>query len=216
MANAATWFVDRHLEEGRGDKVAFREASRAKRSLTYGELAARSDQVAGAFGRAGIGREARAAMFVLDQIEFPQIFWGALKAGVVPVPVNTLLVTDVYASILQDSRAVIVFVSEALVPVIMPAIAASDHVNQVVVIGGAPEGTVDFDTFIDGAEPAGAIDCFGDEVAFWLYSSGSTGAPKGARHVHDAMKTTCDTYAAQVLGIEETDTVYSAAKLFFA
>ena len=81
MANAATWFVDRHLEEGRGDKVAFREASRAKRSLTYGELAARSDQVAGAFGRAGIGREARAAMFVLDQIEFPQIFLGGVEGG---------------------------------------------------------------------------------------------------------------------------------------
>ena len=97
---------------------------------------------------------------------FHRFSWGALKAGVVPVPVNTLLVTDVYASILQDSRAVIVFVSEALVPVIMPAIAASDHVTQVVVIGGAPERTVDFDTFIDGAEPVGAIDCSGGEVAF--------------------------------------------------
>ena len=83
--NAAHWFVDRHIAEGRGAKTAFEEAWEGGRQLTYGALAEGAGQVADALMRSGIGREARAAMFVLDQIEFPLIFWGALKAGVVPV-----------------------------------------------------------------------------------------------------------------------------------
>ena len=87
--NAAHWFVDRHIAEGRGAKTAFEEAWEGGRQLTYGALAEGAGQVADALTRSGISREARAAMFVLDQIEFPQIFWGALKAGVVPVALNT-------------------------------------------------------------------------------------------------------------------------------
>lgn len=214
--NAALWFVDRHLEEGRGDKTAFREAAGQRRSLTYHALAQGAEQVAGALARAGIHREERAAMFVLDQIEFPLIFWGAIKAGVVPVPLNTLLATDVYRTILQDSRATIAFVSHEMLRVVMPAIADCAHMREVVVIGGDAEGATPIDAFIAGAEPVATVPCSPDEVAFWLYSSGSTGRPKGVRHVHRAMQVTCDTYGSQVLGVDEGDTVFSAAKLFFA
>lgn len=215
--NAAAWFVDRHVGEGRSDKVAFGEAWKGGRELTYGGLADQSARCAHALTRAGIRREERAAMFVLDQIEFPVIFFGCLKAGVQPIALNTLLASDVYRAILEDSRASIAFVSAELLDVVLPAVRDAQHLRQIVVIGDdTPDETRSWRNFMDGAEPVETLDCSADEVAFWLYSSGSTGVPKGVRHVHSAMQETCVTYASQVLGISEDDTVYSAAKLFFA
>ncbi|QBF33869.1 benzoate-CoA ligase family protein [Thalassococcus sp. S3] len=214
--NAASYFLDRHLAEGRAGKSAFREAAGKKRSLTYGELADQTARVAGALRRLGIQREERVAMLVLDQIEFPAIFWGALKAGVVPVPLNTLLATQVYDVILKDSRAACLFVSSELLSVVEPLLEDHPTLRAVVVIGEAPENLQSFEDFMQGAEPAKTLDVSADEMAFWLYSSGSTGQPKGVRHVHGSLKATSDTYGAQVLRICEDDTIYSAAKLFFA
>lgn len=215
--NAANWFVDRHLKEGRAAKIAFREAWQDGRTLTYGDVADQSSRLAGALYRAGIHREERAAMFVLDQIEFPVIFWGAIKAGIQPVALNTLLATDVYKAILNDSRAAIAFVSTELLGAVLPALETSPFIRKIVVVGSdVPEGAASYLDFMQGAEASDTVDCSPDEVAFWLYSSGSTGVPKGVRHVHSAMQETCETYAWQVLGIQEDDIVYSAAKLFFA
>ncbi|MFW2541958.1 benzoate-CoA ligase family protein [Primorskyibacter sp. 2E107] len=215
--NAALYFVDRHTSEGRGDKIAFREAAGHKRAITYAELAERSARVAGAFARAEIRPEERVACIVLDQIEYPEIFWGALKAHVVPIALNTLLAAPVYDFILKDSRAACLIVSHELLDVVMPAAQQAPHLRKIVVIGGeAPEGTQSYDDFMQGAEPRPAAHVSEDECAFWLYSSGSTGQPKGVRHVHAALKATSDTYGAQVLGIREEDTVFSVAKIFFA
>lgn len=214
--NAALYFVDRHVSEGRGDNVAFREVAGLRRELTYGRLADRSSQVAGALARAGVRREERVACVILDQIEYPEVFWGALKAGVVPVPINTLLPTALYEAILEDSRASCLILSAELLDTVMPAAKSSAHLRTVVVIGDAPEGAVAYDAFVDQAPSVQAIEVVRDECAFWLYSSGSTGKPKGVRHVHGALRATSDTYGAQVLGIRETDIVFSAAKIFFA
>ena len=119
LGNAAHYFVDRHLFEGRGEKIAFREASGKKRTLTYSELAKQSSCIADAYEAQGIARENRAACILLDEIEYPIIFWGSLKCGVLPIALNTLLSTDVYDTILQDSRASILFVSHALLDVVM-------------------------------------------------------------------------------------------------
>jgi 4-hydroxybenzoate-CoA ligase len=214
--NAALYFVDRHIADGRADKTVFIEADGKKRTMTYGELASRTAQFAGALTRVGIRREERMAMVVLDELEFPIAFWGAIKAGVVPVPLNTLLSGDVYRGIIADSRATTLMVSAPLWDVIAPILGDLTDVTKVVVVGGAPEGAQSFDDFIAGAPEQAAVDAKSDELAFWLYSSGSTGLPKGVRHLHENLKATSDCFGAQVLEIREDDVVYSAAKLFFA
>lgn len=189
--NAALWFVDRHVEEGRAAKVAFREAWEGGRSLSYGDLSERTGALAASLQRAGIRREERALMLVLDQIEFPIIFWGALKAGVQPIALNTLLTADVYAAILEDSRPAIAFISAELLDVVLPVAMASPHLREIVVIGeNKPDGTLAWNDFVGGVLPRPALSCSADEIAFWLYSSGSTGTPKGVRHVHGALKVT--------------------------
>ena len=214
-ANAALWFVDRHVREGRGEKVAFREAE-SGRCLSYGALAGRTGQVAGAFERLGLRREERVACLIFDQLEYVEVFWGALKAGVVPIALNTLLGAPVYAGILQDARPSALIVSEALWPVVAEAAQATEGLREIIVIGEAAEGTQSYEAFMAGADQLEAVEASEDEGAFWLYSSGSTGKPKGVRHVHGALRATAETYGAKVLGIEESDVVYSAAKIFFA
>lgn len=211
--NAADYFVDRHLGEGRGDKPAFVEGGR---TMTYGELSARSDLMADLYARHGLGPEDRAAMIALDGLDFPVIFWGSLKAGVVPVPLNTLLTAENYRFILQDSRAKALFVSPQLLDTVRPVLDDLPHLRAVFVLGGEPHGFLDFSAELASCKPQPALPASADEVAFWLYSSGSTGAPKGVRHVHGSLRGTSETYGAQVLGIREDDLVFSAAKLFFA
>jgi len=216
MSNAASYFVDRHVDEGRSDKVAFREAGTG-RTLTYGELADASGRAAAALLAHGVAREERMAMLVLDQIEFPILFWGAMKAGVIPVPLNTLLATPVYDAILRDSRATTLVVSEALYDVVAPVLESNPYLRSIIVIGGELEGTVTYGGLMSlGKSPLPAFDASDDETAFWLYSSGSTGQPKGVHHVHSALRATADTYGARVLGMREDDVVFSAAKFFFA
>ncbi|MGB0852701.1 MAG: benzoate-CoA ligase family protein [Pikeienuella sp.] len=216
-ANAAKWFVDRHRDGKFAQKAAFIEAGENGRTLTYGDLAEQTDCMPDLLARHDIRREDRALMLVLDEIEFPIIFWGALKAGVVPTPVNTLLATEIYDAILRDSRATALFVSAPLFEVVEPLLANAPYLRKVFVIGGkAREGAFDFATELAASAPKAMVDASADEIAFWLYSSGSTGAPKGVRHVHSALRATADTYGAQVLKIREDDVIHSAAKAFFA
>lgn len=214
--NAALYFIDRHLAEGRGDKIAFREADGGRRSLSYAELAARTGCFAGALMRHGVRREERIALIMRDELEFPIAFWGALKAGAIPVPLNTLLSTQVYEAILNDSRASLLIVSEALWETIAPILRDNRFLRAVLIVGAARENAIRFDDFMAGAKQMAPVDAHDDELAFWLYSSGSTGLPKGVRHVHSSLKATSDTFGRQVLGIKESDVVYSVAKMFFA
>jgi 4-hydroxybenzoate-CoA ligase len=214
--NAALHFVERHRNSNIADKPAFVEGTEAGRSLTYRELGDQSDQMAGLLANHNIRREDRAAMLVLDCIEFPVIFWGCIKAGVIPVPLNTLLATEVYASILRDSRARVLFISASLLAVVEPTFAENPFLETVIVVGDASGKYLSFAGELASSTPQPLVQALADENAFWLYSSGSTGAPKGVRHVHSALQATADTYGAQVLGITPDDKILSAAKLFFA
>ncbi|HEX3114641.1 MAG TPA: benzoate-CoA ligase family protein [Bradyrhizobium sp.] len=212
--NAVTWLLDRNVDEGRGEKLAFTDTVS---SLTYGQLQKQSCRVANMLRRLGVRREERVAMIMLDTTDFPAVFLGAIRAGIVPVPLNTLLTSDQYAYVLADCRARVVFISEALLPVVKEMVGRMADLDHVIVSGRDAHGykklsdeiAGESDSFVTAATHA-------DEPAFWLYSSGSTGMPKGVRHLHASLAATADTYARQVLGIREDDVCLSAAKLFFA
>jgi len=212
--NVATHFVDRNLDEGRSDATAF---FCGDRNLTYGDVAELVNRTGNALLDLGVGMDDRVLMACLDAPEFVGTFWGAIKIGAVPVPVNTLLRRQDYLYLLNDSRARAAVVSAALLPEVAPALEDARRLRQVLVAGGPGHGYLSWDKRVEHASSAlAAAPTSRDDAAFWLYSSGSTGFPKGAVHLHHDMVVCLETYAKQVLGIRPTDRVYSAAKLFFA
>ena len=213
--NAVRALLDRNIEMGRGDKIAFVDVAR---SMSYATLQADTRRCANFLIRSGVRREERVAMIVLDTVEFPVLFLGAIRAGIVPVPLNTLLLPEQYTYLLADSRARILFISEALLPAIEGALNMLPDLREVIVVEGTGSGRYRaLRSVLDGeADTFETAQTHADEAAFWLYSSGSTGMPKGVRHVHSSLMATAETYAQQVLGICATDVCLSAAKLFFA
>jgi benzoate-CoA ligase len=206
--NAAVDLIGRNLAAGRGDKVAFIDD---QGHCTYAQLAERVDRVANVLHSLNIRREERIAIAMLDSCEWPAIFLGAIKAGVVPVALNTLLTPADYEYQLRDSRAKALFVSEPLLERFKGIEKKCPDLQHVVVQG------LQLNDLLFKAEPkAEAAATTRDDMCFWLYSSGSTGAPKGTVHLHSHLALTAELYAKPVLGIRESDVVFSAAKLFFA
>ena len=198
----------------RPDKVAFIDASTGAK-LTYGELADQAHRFANALRSRGLEPESRVLLAMLDTLEWPVVFLGCILAGVVPVAVNTLLTTKDFEFMLRDSRAQLLFVSKPLLPVMEPLVGAISTLKTIVVGGDSGPNSVAGWIASGNTTPSVASTC-SDEACFWLYSSGSTGAPKGTVHLHSHLIQTAELYARAILGIRENDVVYSAAKLFFA
>ncbi len=202
------------LNSARHDKLAYRDD---RSELRYGELDRRVRSVAGALLDSGVQPEQRVLLLMLDTIDLPVAFLGALYAGVVPVPVNTLLPADNLAYMIAHADAKLVVVSDSLLPTLREALAQAGRKIPVVVSGdGNHHDATPFADWLIRAPLAEAADTHADQFAFWLYSSGSTGRPKGTVHSHANLYWTAELYGKPVLGLREDDVVFSAAKLFFA
>ena len=209
--NVAVPFIDRHLSEGRSEKAAIRTVAG---DVTYGELAEQVNRCGNVLREMGLVPGDRLLMIVKDCPEFFFLFWGAIKAGVVPVPVNTLLRAPDYQYMIDDSACAAVVYSPEYAAEAAPALASAARRPEVLVTegdGAALQARLSrASTALDAVATAAADDCF------WLYSSGSTGRPKGAVHRHLDIVVTCAHYAVDTLGMREDDVCFSAAKLFFA
>jgi benzoate-CoA ligase family protein len=212
--NAARFFVDRHIEEGRGRRIAFHCEDT---SLTYAQLQELVNRTGNALLDLGVQREQRVVCLLLDSPEFLAAFWGSIKIGAIPIPVNTMMRSQDYLYFLDDSRAPVAIISEPLLAEAGPVLSQARYLKHVVVAGKPSAGQIGFDQWVGKASPRlDAVDTSKDDAAFWLYSSGSTGRPKGAVHLQHDMVYCGDTYARQILGMTERDKTVSAAKLFFA
>jgi benzoate-CoA ligase len=212
--NVATWFVDRNVAEGRGGRPAFHCEDR---TLTYADVLDLTNRTGNLLRDLGVEPEQRVLMLCLDGPEFIGTFWGAIKIGAIPVPVNTLLRGPDYLYLLNDSRARALVISAPLLAEVGPVLGQAPHLRHVLVAGGSPGPHLSWEDRVAQAPAAlDAAPTSRDDAAFWLYSSGSTGFPKGAVHLHHDMVVCMETYARQVLGMTADDRVYSAAKLFFA
>lgn len=204
------------LNAGRPDKTALIDDAG---SLTYGQLADQVQRCSAALTALGLRREDRVLLLMHDCSDWVVSFLGALHAGVVPVCVNTLLTAKDYGYMLADSRAQAALVSGLLLPTLQTAMDGTRHeVKHLIVSRGQdlPAGAHDWAQLVTSTAPGAGADTHGDEPAFWLYSSGSTGAPKGTVHTQANLYWTAELYGKGVLGLRENDVVFSAAKLFFA
>ena len=212
--NAAHDLIERNLAAERGDKLAYIDDTGR---YTYAELAERVNRAANALTALGLGMDDRVMLCHLDTIDWPSVFLGAIKAGVVPIAVNTMLTSSEYEFMLTDSRAKALIVSAQLWPQFAPILERCPQLKHVIVSGRDAYGRLrlqDLHTASGTSFAAAATGC--DDACFWLYSSGSTGTPKGTVHVQSSMLYTAELYGRPVLGICEDDLVFSAAKLFFA
>src|SRR5262249_39462515 len=218
--NAITDFVDGNVARGLAAKVAFTDSTR---SLTYGQLQEHSYRFAAALGALGLRQENRLMLVSHDTVDHPVAFWGAIRAGILPVPVNTLLTAEQYAYLLADSRAVGIVVAASLAPIVLNLCDRLPYLRVIIVVGASERersllpDVHFFEELLAKAEPTPfAAPTMSDEVAFWMYTSGSTGEPKAVRHVHTSLMATARLMGQGVIGLREDDVAFSAAKLSFS
>ena len=212
-ANAAQIFLDRHLTEGRGHRTAHRFQGRG---VTYTEISVRANRFGNALRDRGVEAEQRVLLALSDRPEFAEAFWGTLKVGAVAVPVNPGLTAEQYAFLLADSRARLAVVDELAAAQLLAVRERAPWLRAVVAVGRARRGTLPYERLLERASPdLEPADTSRDDVALWGYTSGSTGEPKAALHLHRDLVAAADLVGAGVFGIGADDVVLSVSKLFF-
>jgi benzoate-CoA ligase family protein len=215
--NASTYLLDRQVAAGHGPRLALTGTAG---DVTYAELHDRVRRVAGGLRRLGVQPEQRVLMFMADTPWFVVTFLAAMRIGAVPVPVSTMVRPDALAELLRDSRARFLALTPEFAEVVSAAVPSAPELIHVLAPANASL-TVDREVYALDDLAAGPPDdeiypTVEDSPAFWLYTSGTTGRPKGAMHRHASVRVVCQTYATEVLGIRPDDRCLSAAKAFFA
>lgn len=213
--NAAAYFVDRNVLEGRGDRIAIESGDE---QISYRQLLDQTNRVGNALRQLGVRLEERVVLILLDTPEFLSCFFGVIKIGAVAVPANTFLKPHEYEYLLNDARARILLVSEQLLPVVQLIPREKlKYLRAIVVVGESNQGNLRLADLTAASSPELEPEPTSrDDVAFWLYSSGSTGASKGCVHLHHDMVVCSELYAKGILQMTEQDRCYSVARLFFA
>ncbi|HSC26779.1 MAG TPA: benzoate-CoA ligase family protein [Vicinamibacterales bacterium] len=212
--NIADHFVDRHLREGRGGKVAIVSG---EARITYRELAERANQIGHALRKLGIEEEHRVMILLPDSPEFAAAYFGTMKIGAVAVPTNTALRTGDYAYFLEESRARALVVHSSLLAEAAPALPAARHLRHVITCGEPRTDFLHWDDWLrDCPADLDAAPTSPDDIAFWLWTSGSTGRPKAAVHLHRDWWYCASQFAGGVLDIQPSDITFSSSKLFHA
>jgi len=212
--NAAVHFLDRHVAEGRGGRTAFRFDGRA---VTYGEIALRANRLGNALLSRGVQMEQRVLLALPDRPEFAEAFWGTMKIGAVPVPVNEALPAEDLAFLLQDSRARAVVASATAAAAILTVRGGCPALETVIAVGGRRRGALEYERLLERVSPELApADTSRDDVALWGYTSGSTGRPKAAVHLHHDLVYSAELVGRGTFGIGPDDLIFSASKLHFA
>ena len=214
--NAATHFIDRHIADGRGQKVAI---ECEEWQVTYQQLFEMVNRLGNCLRKLGVRIEERVFLLLFDTPEFAASFFGAIKIGAVPVPINTLLKPADYSYLLNDSRARVAIVSESLLPLIKAIPQQDLQFLETILVVGAEKwpGMFNFgDALSESSSTLTAVSTSTDDAAFWLYSSGSTGRPKACVHLQHDMVVSSEAYAKGILDITESDRCFSVSKLFFA
>ncbi|MHB9149949.1 MAG: benzoate-CoA ligase family protein [Thermoleophilia bacterium] len=222
--NAAEHFVDRNVHEGRGGKTAIVDLADG-REYTYDDVLGMVNRFGNALRETLDTRlEERVLLLLLDSPAFAASFFGTIKVGSVPIPTNTLLKSSDYEYLLNDSRARVLVVSGPLFELVEPVLTDLRYLQHLVLVGEADTSSVpagiavhDFHQLLAGASAQLEAEMMNaDDACFWLYSSGTTGFPKGTVHLQHDMLVTTELYAKGVLGMSESDRTFSVAKLFFA
>ena len=218
LFNACEYLLDRRIAAGDGQRIALTGPAG---EFSYAELYDRVCRTAAGLRAVGVQPEQRILMMMPDSPAFVVVYLAAMRVGAIPVPVSTMLRADGVAELLRDSRARFLAITGEFAAVAESAVAAAPELAGVladVPLAASPRPVPvhQLDDLAAYAPDESVYDTTADSPAFWLYTSGTTGTPKGAMHRHGAVQVVCETYGAQVLGITASDRCLSAAKAFFA
>ena len=213
--NLCQYYLDHNIEAGRGDKICLTCEGETR---TYGSLLERVKRLTAALREFGVRPEERVLIVLPDGLEFVETWFATLRAGAVFAMVNPLLKGEEYAKYLEYTKARIVVTSTEALKEIGPAAKKAPWCEQVLVVGEDAGEFCAYETAMESdpqSELARLAPTAPDDLAGWLFTSGSTGMPKACVHVHSDFAYSTETYARRVVGYREDDVCLAVPKLFF-